>query len=138
MLSRIGIHTDVQTMPGSLYFARASKREFSLIMGGAALETGEASGVLGPLLETFGPGAGLGNRGRYSSPELDHDLQQARITLDPAKREALLRAAMEKGMGDLGVIPLFFLANDWAMKTGLTYPGRSDAYTLAAEVTAAK
>jgi len=129
--SRIGIKTQVKTMPGSIYFSRASAREFSFIMGGAAVETGEASGVLGPLLETYGPKAGQGNRGRYSNPEFDKTLDEARHTLDNAKREALLRKATEIGMKDLGVIPVFYLANTWAMKNDLSYAGRSDAYTLA-------
>lgn len=128
--SRVGIKTDVATLPGSVYFSRASNLEFSLIMGGAAVETGEASGVLGPILETYGEKAGQGNRGRYSNPEFDKALNEARITLDDAKREELLRKATEISMSDLGVIPVFYLANTWALKQNLDYAGRSDGYTL--------
>src|SRR5690606_19667551 len=39
--SRVGVKTSVETLPGSVYFSRASAREFSFIMGGAAIETGE-------------------------------------------------------------------------------------------------
>ena len=134
MFSRIGIKTAVVTMPGSVYFTRASAQEFSLIMGGAAVETGEASGVLGPLLETYGDKAGQGNRGRYSNPEFDKALIAARATLDDAKREELLRTATEIAMKDQGVIPIFFLANTWAIKKGLAFAGRSDGYTLAYDV----
>ncbi|RLM19656.1 ABC transporter substrate-binding protein [Brenneria alni] len=130
MFTRIGIKTEVVTMPGSVYFSRASRLEFSLIMGGAAIETGEASGVLGPLLETFGPHAGQGNRGRYSNPLFDKTLNEARSTLDSAQREKLLAEAMNIGMNDLGVIPVMFLSNTWAMKKQYSYVGRSDAYTL--------
>lgn len=130
MFSRIGIKTEVTTMPGSVYFTRASAQEFSFIMGGAAVETGEASGVLGPLLETFGEKAGQGNRGRYSNPEFDKALAGARSTLDDTKRQQLLQSATEIAMKDLGVIPVFFLANTWATKKSLTYEGRSDGYTL--------
>lgn len=130
MFSRIGIKTEVATMPGSVYFTRASAQEFSLIMGGAAVETGEASGVLGPLLETYGEKAGQGNRGRYSNPDFDKALIEARTTLDDAKREELLKSSMDIAMNDLGVIPVFFLANTWALKKGYTYEGRSDGYTL--------
>ncbi|MCL2893701.1 ABC transporter substrate-binding protein [Brenneria tiliae] len=130
MFTRVGIKTDVVTMPGSVYFSRASRLEFSLIMGGAAIETGEASGVLGPLLETFGPHAGQGNRGRYSNADFDKALSEARATLDDAKREQLLVQAMDIGMNELGVIPVMFLSNTWAMKKQYTYVGRSDAYTL--------
>jgi peptide/nickel transport system substrate-binding protein len=136
MFSRIGIKTEVTTMPGSVYFTRASALEFSFIMGGAAIETGEASGVLGPILESYGDKAGQGNRGRYSNPEFDKALIAARGTLDDGKREQLLRTATETAMKDLGVIPVFFLANTWAMKKGFTYEGRSDGYTLAYDVKA--
>lgn len=128
--SRIGVDTKVEALPGSVYFTRASAREFSFIMGGAAVETGEASGVLGPILETYGDHAGQGNRGRYSNPEFDKTLAQARGTLDEAERAKLLQKATEIAMGDLGVIPLFFLANSWATKKDITYGGRSDGYTL--------
>ncbi|MFJ5322661.1 MULTISPECIES: ABC transporter substrate-binding protein [Pectobacterium] len=138
MFTRAGIKTEVVTMPGSVYFSRASRLEFSLIMGGAAIETGEASGVLGPLLETFGPNAGQGNRGRYSNPVFDKTLNEARVTLDETKRDALLAEAMNIGMNDLGVIPVMFLSNTWAMKKQYTYVGRSDAYTLPYFVRSAK
>lgn len=134
--SRVGIKTEVVTLPGSVYFSRASNLEFSLIMGGAAVETGEASGVLGPILETFDDKAGQGNRGRYSNPAFDKALNSARATLDSGKREELLRQATETAMTDLGVIPVFYLANTWALKKGLSYAGRSDGYTLAADVKA--
>jgi peptide/nickel transport system substrate-binding protein len=138
LLTRVGIQTKIETLPGSVYFSRASKRDFSLVMGGAAVETGEASGVLGPLLETFGQGAGQGNRGRYSSPHFDSALGEARRTVDDAKRAELLQQAMTTAMNDLGVIPLFFLSNAWALKAGLHYDGRTDGYTLAYEVRPAK
>lgn len=128
--SRAGVKTEVSTLPGSVYFTRASAREFSFIMGGAAVETGEASGVLGPILETYGDNAGQGNRGRYSNPEFDKTLGEARKTLDTAEREKLLQKATEIAMHDLGVIPLFFLANSWATKKDISYEGRSDGYTL--------
>jgi peptide/nickel transport system substrate-binding protein len=138
MLSRVGIKMSVETMPGSVYFSRASKLEFSMIMGGAAVETGEASSVLGPLLATFTPKTGQGNRGRYSSAAFDAALNGALATVDDAKREDLLRQAMEIGMKDVGVIPLFFLTNSWASKPTVSYAGRADGYTLAADIHAVK
>ncbi|SLM62536.1 MULTISPECIES: ABC transporter substrate-binding protein [Dickeya] len=130
MFSQVGIKTDVVTMPGNVYFAKAAQREFSLVMGGAAIETGEASGVLGPLLETFGPQTGQGNRGRYTNVEFDKLLGQARATLDEGKRDALLQQASELAMKEQGVIPLLFLSNTWAMKKSYRYMGRTDGYTL--------
>ena len=133
MFSKIGLDISVVTLPKSVYFSRASAREFSFIMGGAAVETGEASGVLGPLLATFNKekGQGQGNRGRYSNPKFDGNYQTALMTVDDAKREKLLQEAMEISMGEVGVIPLFFLVNSWGLKTGLKLEPRSDGYTLA-------
>ncbi len=138
MLTRVGIDTEIVTLPASVYFSRASALEFSFIMGGAAVETGEASGVLGPLLETYGETSGQGNRGRYSSEAFDQALQTARMTIDDAERKALLEEAMRIAMDDLGVIPVFFLANTWAIEDGLSFEGRTDGYTLAYDVKGAQ
>lgn len=131
MFSRVGIVTEVVTMPGAVYFPRASKLEFSMIMGGAAVETGESSGVLGPLLATFSKDKGAGNRGRYSSAAFDAAFDGALRTVDDAKREELLRKAMQVAMDDVGVIPLFFLVKNWGLRNGLAMKARADGYTLA-------
>lgn len=138
MLARAGIATQVVAQPAAVFFTRASALEYSLILGGAAAETGEASGVLRPLLATFDAqkGAGSGNRGRYSNPEFDATLERALATVDDAERARLLQRATEIGIGDLGVIPVFYLVNTWAVRQGLSFAPRSDGYTLAINVTA--
>src|SRR3546814_10377016 len=59
--------------------------------------TGEASYSLNGLLATHAPSAGSGqaNRGRYSSPQLDMLLQQARSTFDDAARSEERRVGKE-------------------------------------------
>ncbi|MBL8701691.1 MAG: ABC transporter substrate-binding protein [Alphaproteobacteria bacterium] len=133
MLTRAGIETAVVTLPAATYFTRASALEFSFILGGAAAETGEASGVLNPLLKTFdaGKGTGTGNRGRWSNARFDALLDQALASVDAGAREKLLQDATRLAIDDLGVIPLFFLANTWATREGFEYRARSDGYTLA-------
>lgn len=133
MWTRAGIPTKVEAQPGNVYFTRASNREYSLIMGGAAAETGEASSVLRPLLATFNAerGDGSGNRGRYSNTEFDRLLGDALRTVDDAKREALLRQATELAIQENGVIPVLFFANSWATRPGFTYRPRTDGWTLA-------
>jgi hypothetical protein len=39
--------------------------------------------------------------------------------VEDAAREALLRQATEVAIFDMGVIPLFFLQNTWASRTGV-------------------
>jgi peptide/nickel transport system substrate-binding protein len=135
--TRAGIQTKVEAQPGNVFFARASNREYSLIMGGAAAETGEASSVMRPLLATFNPekGDGSGNRGRYSNPTFDRLLTEALATVDDAKREALLRQATELAIKENAVIPIFFLANSWASRPGFRYRPRTDGWTLAINAT---
>ncbi len=138
MLSRAGIQTQVVVQPAAVFFTRASALDYSMILAGAAAETGEASSVLRPLLATFDPakGAGTGNRGRYSNAEFDATLERALATVDDAARERLLQRATEIGIGELGVIPVFFLVNSWGTRPGFAYTARSDGYTLAINATA--
>ena len=133
MFSKIGIKVSVVTLPGNVYFSRASAREFSIVMCGAAAETGEAASVLGPLLATFDKekGQGQGNRGRYSNPEFDRLYGESLVNADDAKREKLLQDATRLAMEDVGVIPVFFFTNNWAMRKDLSIAPRADGYTLA-------
>jgi peptide/nickel transport system substrate-binding protein len=140
MLTRIGIDAKVETMPSNVFFSRGSKLEFSLMLVGWGSGTGETSSPLKSLLATFDPSKGYGpsNRGRYSNPKMDEVLTRALATVDDAQREKLLAEASEIGIGDLGIIPLHYQVNSWAMKKGLTYKARTDEYTLAHEVMPAR
>ncbi|MBI4183846.1 MAG: ABC transporter substrate-binding protein [Proteobacteria bacterium] len=137
MLTRVGIQTEVQTMPASVFFARGSKLEFSFLLVGWGAGSGEASSPLKSLLATFDKdkGRGASNRGRYSNPEMDRLLEQALVTVDDGKREALLQRATELAINDLGIIPLHFQVNTWAARRGLRYVPRTDEHTLATSVT---
>ena len=135
MLSRIGIATRVETMPSSVYFSRANKLEFSLMLVGWGSDTAEASSPLKALLATFSSEKGMGqaNRGRYSNPKMDALLQQALATVDDARRERLLQQATEVAMSDLGIIPLYHQEAVWATRKGIVYTPRADERTYAHE-----
>ncbi len=136
MWSRIGIETKVETMPSAVYFTRASKLEFSVMLLGWATETGEQGSALRSLLATYDQAAGFGvtNRGRYSNPKMDSVLKAAITTVDSKKREVLIQEASEIAMNDVGLIPLHYEVSTWGMKKGLKYNGRADQYTLATEL----
>jgi peptide/nickel transport system substrate-binding protein len=140
MFSRIGIETKVDAMPQSVFFPRASKLEFSVMLVGWGSGTGEASSPLKSLLATYDPSKGWGpsNRGRYSNPKLDALLDEALRTIDSAKREKLLQEATEVGIGDLGIIPLHYEVSTWALRKGLTYVANTNQYTFAFDVKPAK
>ncbi|WP_026988892.1 ABC transporter substrate-binding protein [Fodinicurvata sediminis] len=136
MWSRIGIETEVETIPVSVYFGRASDLEFSVMLVGWGAGSGEASSPLRALLATYEPEAGFGatNRGRYSNEEMDSLLKEALVTVDNDKRQDLLAEATEIAMEDVGLIPVHFQVNTWGTRDGLEYVPRTDEYTLATSV----
>jgi peptide/nickel transport system substrate-binding protein len=101
--------------------------------------TGETSSPLKSLLATYDQQKGMGgaNRGRYSNPEVDKLIDQALATVDDAKRQDLLARAAEVAVEDVGIIPLHYVVNVWAMRAGFSYKARADEYTLAGGVTKA-
>lgn len=143
MLTRIGIKTQVETMPRSVYFGRASRGgpndtpEFSFILVGWGAGSGEASSPLKSLIATHNPDKGWGasNRGRYSNADFDATLEKALSTVDDAARAALLAEATEMAINDVAIIPTHYQVNTWGTKAGLAYTPRTDEYTLAIGVT---
>ena len=67
MLTRVGIETTLEALPPAVFFTRASQGgpngtpEFSFILVGWATPTGENSGSLVPLVNTFDRVQGHGN-----------------------------------------------------------------------------
>ena len=139
MLTRIGIKTQVETMPRSVYFGRASRGgpnktpEFSFILVGWGAGSGEASSPLKSLIATHTPDKGWGasNRGRYSNAEFDALLTKALSTVDDKMRAALLAEATEMAIEDVAIIPTHYQVNTWGTKKGLKYVARTDEFTLA-------
>jgi peptide/nickel transport system substrate-binding protein len=133
MLTRVGIVTKVDTMPKNVFFPRGTKLEFSLMLVGWGSGTGEPSSPLGALLHTYDPDRGFGqtNRGRFSNKAMDEALEEALRTVDREKHKQLLIKATEIAMDQLGIIPLHYQVNVWAMRKGLSYKARTDGYTLA-------
>ncbi|MGL1862041.1 MAG: ABC transporter substrate-binding protein [Pseudodesulfovibrio sp.] len=138
MLTKVGIKTEVNTMPKAVYFGKASALEFSLMLVGWATDTGEHSNCIGSLLHTYDKEKGFGasNRGRYSNPVVDAKMEEALVTVDPAKHNQLLIEAVEIGMGEVGIVPIHYQVNVWGTKKGLSYNGRTDGYTLPHEIKA--
>lgn len=135
-LSRIGIKTHVDAMAASIYFPKRAKREFSFAMGGWPSETGEASSLFQLWVASTDSSKSLGtsNYGGFSNADFDDVYRQAISTVDPVKREALLKQATEIALDNVPLIPLHFESSVWAYRKGLSYEGRRDQYTLAMSV----
>jgi peptide/nickel transport system substrate-binding protein len=132
MLARVGIKTEVQTMPAAILFSRGSKLEFSAFMAGW-VGVGDPSSPLVALMATYDPATGMGpsNRGRWSNAAFDEALGGALREMDTGKRNALYARAAEIAVEDMGVVPIFFSVNTWATRKGLAYAARADEQTLA-------
>lgn len=139
-LTRIGIDTKLETMPSSVFFTRASKLEFSLLLAGWGSETGDTSSPLRALVATFDKDKGMGgaNRGRFSDAGLDAMITSALTQIDDTKRGLLLAAASEKAMAEQAIVPLHYEVSVWGMRRNLSYVARADQYTFAHEIVPAR
>jgi peptide/nickel transport system substrate-binding protein len=133
MLKRIGITTQADALPFSVYVPHESHGEFSFHLSGAGSWTGEGSAALVDTVATQDLSKGWGgvNRGRYSNPEMDALIDQAVHTLDDAKREQLVLAATELMARELPFVMLYQEMNIWAARKGFRYIARHDERTLA-------
>jgi peptide/nickel transport system substrate-binding protein len=80
-------------------------------------------------------GWGTWNWGKYSNKAVDDLVLAALGSVDPAKRDANAREAMTVALKDHAVLPTHYQLASWAMKKGLTYPGRLDEFTFSHLVT---
>jgi peptide/nickel transport system substrate-binding protein len=136
-LTRAGIDTKLEAMPSNVFFSRAGKLEFSLLLAGWGAETGETSSPLRALIGTFSAQTGMGqaNRGRFSDAGVDALIVTAMTNIDDTKRNLMLAAACDKAIGELqALVPVQYEVSSWGLRKGLAYTGRADQYTYAFEV----
>ena len=135
-LTRIGIKTTLESQPAAIFFPKRAKREFSLSLGGWSYENGEASSFLQFWVASSNPQKSLGtsNYGGFSSPEFDSVFLPAMSLMDNAKRNAQYQKATQIALDNLPEIPIHFESSIWAFKSGITYEGRRDQFTLAMSV----
>ena len=125
MWTRLGLKAEVETLPGSLFFSRASKQDFSAFAAQYGAE--EAANSLRALVATATPAKGFGtaNRTRYSNSIVDQLLSDALQSMDDELRDELLGRAIRFAMGDQPLIPVFYPIFDFAAKKGLTITPRA-------------
>jgi peptide/nickel transport system substrate-binding protein len=136
MWSRIGVKTEVDANTPPVFFKNRDSFKYSAYMAGWGASTGELANALKALAATPDRAKGMGttNSARYSNKEMDAKLEEAVVTIDDTKREALLAEASRILMADHGIIPIHFELSVWAMRKGLTYGGRADQNTFAVDV----
>jgi peptide/nickel transport system substrate-binding protein len=125
MWTRVGLKAEVETLPGSVFFTRASKQEFSAFAAQYGAE--EAANSLRALVATFTPAKGFGtaNRTRYSNPIVDSLLEESNRTMDDELRQEKLTRAINFAMADQPLIPVFYPIFDFAAKKELSITPRA-------------
>ncbi|MFC0407175.1 ABC transporter substrate-binding protein [Roseomonas elaeocarpi] len=133
MFTRVGIDTQAEVMPWSVFSTRNPKGDFSFYLSAWGVNTGETSNPLKAIVATYDPKAGMGasNSGRYSNPEVDAKLAQALGTMDDAARNRLLGEICTAVFEDKAILPLHQEVSVWAARRDVTYVTRADQYTLA-------
>ena len=112
-------------LPGSVFFTRASKQEFSAFAAQYGAE--EASNSLRALVGSYDATKGFGtaNRTRYTNPIVDSLLTESLVTMDDEIRQQKLTRAINFAMGDTPLIPVFYPIFDFAAKKGLVVTPRA-------------
>ncbi len=140
MLTAIGIRTQVEALPASVFFRRAGSDaavpEFSAQMSIYSNLVGLGIEDMNALVRSVDSKRGFGasNRGRYSSAALDQALADAGSTFDDAKRDVLVQKATEMAIADQALIPVFFMKASWGLRRGLAMQARGDQNTFASDV----
>jgi len=126
MWSRLGLKVEIEAVPGSIFFGRASKQEFSAFAAQYGSE--EAGAGIRALIMTPDPamGTGTANRTRYSNAKVDALTREALVQMDEGKRSAWLERAIELAMEDQAVIPVFYPIFDYAAKKNLVVTHRPE------------
>ena len=136
MLNRIGLRVGSETMPKNVYFPKARKNDFSLMLAGLQIQFDDPAQAALQLLGTRKKASGFGtlNLGGYTNPALDSLLEKAMITVDPGAREQVTMELVSLGLKDYGIIPLYFEKNAWAARPPIKITPRRDGMTLAMSI----
>jgi peptide/nickel transport system substrate-binding protein len=135
LLSRVGIITKVVTEPWTTYLPKARNGDFAFAIVGWGSSLGDNTIKAHLATPDAKKGYGNWNFGHYSNPKLDAMLDHDFTEFNEAAREADARDMMAFGMADHPVIPLYHMRASWATRHGISYPGRVDEFTLAAQFT---
>jgi peptide/nickel transport system substrate-binding protein len=129
MWSKIGVKVRVNTMPRSIYFAKLGNLDTSAYMLGWGGSVTDAETTLTPIYRTRGAGGvGQFNYGQVNNPKMDQLAAQSSKEADPAKREALIKAAVKEHNEQVHHIPLHRQFIPWAMRSNVDAVHRADNF----------
>jgi peptide/nickel transport system substrate-binding protein len=119
MLSRAGVNAKVNALQNTQFFARGTALESSLYLIGWGGATTDAIFTLQPVLHSRDKGDGDYNWGNYRDPAFDALIDQARVEMDPSRRQSLIDAALKMHHEKVFHIPLFRRMAPWASRSNV-------------------
>lgn len=136
MLTRIGIKSQVEVLPWSMYSDSYSKGTYSVFLGSWGVNTGETTNPTVALVASRDEQKGTGryNGGGVSDPKIDEVLAKASSTLDEAQRAPLLEELSTLTFNNLWILPMHYENVVLGAKKTVSYKPRGDKYTLAYDV----
>lgn len=106
-LKEIGIETQVNVLPSSVYRTTGTQYKTSMILGSwGATMVNTAFDALVHTVEAEG-GLGRANFGRYSNPEIDGLIDEARTTFDPDTQTERYQDLQAMALDEMALVPLF-------------------------------
>jgi peptide/nickel transport system substrate-binding protein len=135
MLARVGVRVKVNSLVNPRYFAKGLARDTSFYLLGWGGSNTDAVFTLQPLLRGRGqPGDGDYNWGDYKDAAFDALVDQVKVEMDPAKRQAAINQAMRMQHENVYHIPLHRRMQPWATRANVEVVHRPDSWLEAAWV----
>jgi peptide/nickel transport system substrate-binding protein len=123
MWAQVKVRVKVNAMPRTLYFPKIEKFDTSLFLTGWGGGSTDAETMLTPVLRNRGEqGVGVANYGGIVNNEADALAAASTIEIDPKKREATVKAALQAYRDQINIIPLHRQVIPWAMRKEVSIP----------------
>jgi peptide/nickel transport system substrate-binding protein len=117
MWARVGVKATAVVEPFAALSARLQNLDSSAYLYGWSGPGLDAQNVLQPLVRTRTGGAdGYANFGRISDAGVDQLVDTMKSEIEPARRVAMMRDALQRVRDEVLLIPLHHPMRPWAMK----------------------
>ena len=133
-LRKVGVSLRARHQSEAELARRVEARDTTLCLRSWTSETGDGRGSYESLLHTRGKGLGLANAGGYSNPALDRMVRDAAAPLGTDERRMLLARLAAKVAIDVPLVPLYSMADVYAVVSRLWFEPRLDGQIRAAEL----
>jgi peptide/nickel transport system substrate-binding protein len=129
MLARVGVKVKVNSLQNARYFAKGQALDTSFYLLGWGGPNTDAIFSLQPLLHgRSDKGDGDYNWGNYADAKMDALIDQAKVEMDRAKRQALINEALKIQHDNVYHIPLHRRMAPWASRANVDVVHRPDSW----------